>query len=157
MIRVAVVGDIGSGKSYVAKQFGYPVFNADVAVIQLYKKNKKCFEKLKKILPKYIISFPINKKEISKVIMANQNNLKKIVKVVHPEVRFSMNKFIKKNKYKKIVVLDIPLLMENKINKRNDILIFVDGKKKEINKRLNKKKKFKNFKKIKKTSTFSRN
>ena len=70
MIRVAVVGDIGSGKSYVAKQFGYPVFNADEAVIQLYKKNKKCFEKLKKILPKYIISFPINKKEISKAIIA---------------------------------------------------------------------------------------
>ena len=38
MIRVAVVGDIGSGKSYVAKQFGYPVFNADAAVIKLYKK-----------------------------------------------------------------------------------------------------------------------
>ena len=48
MIRIAVVGDIGSGKSYVAKQFGYPVFNADAAVMQLYKKNKKCFEKLKK-------------------------------------------------------------------------------------------------------------
>ena len=28
MIRIAVLGDIGSGKSYVAKQFGYPVFNA---------------------------------------------------------------------------------------------------------------------------------
>ena len=34
--------------------------------------------------------------------------------------------------------MDIPLLMENKINKKNDILIFVDAKKKEINKRLKK-------------------
>ena len=51
-----------------------------------------------------------------------------------------MNNFLSKNKSKKIVVLDIPLLMENKINKRNDILIFVDAKKKEIKKRLNKKK-----------------
>ena len=41
MIRVAVVGDIGSGKSYVAKQFGYPVFNADAAVIKLYIKNRR--------------------------------------------------------------------------------------------------------------------
>jgi len=150
MIRIGIVGDIGSGKSYVAKQFGYPVFNADVEVAKLYRKSRKCYKKLKKALPKYIISFPINKKEISKAIMANQNNIKKIVKVVHPEVRFSMNKFIKKNKYKKIVVLDIPLLMENKINKRNDILIFVDAKKKEINKRLNKKKNLKIIKKIKK-------
>ena len=37
------------------------------------------------------------------------------------------------------VILDIPLLMENKINKKNDILIFVDAQKKEINKRLKKK------------------
>ena len=50
-----------------------------------------------------------------------------------------MNNFIKKNKNKKLVILDIPLLMENKINKKNDILIFVDAKKKEINKRLKKK------------------
>ena len=50
-----------------------------------------------------------------------------------------MNDFIKKNKNKKLVVLDIPLLIENKINKKNDILIFVDAKKKAINKRLKKK------------------
>ena len=50
-----------------------------------------------------------------------------------------MNNFIKKNKNKKIIVLDIPLLMENKINKKDDILIFVDAKKKEIDKRLKKK------------------
>ena len=49
-----------------------------------------------------------------------------------------MNNFIKKNKNKKFIVLDIPLLMENKINKKNDILIFVDAKKKEIKKRVKK-------------------
>ncbi len=152
MIRIAVVGDIGSGKSYVAKQFGYPVFNADTSVIQLYKKNRKCFEKLKKILPKYIISFPVNKKEISKAIIDNKNNLKKIVKIIHPEVRVSMNNFLHQNKSKKIVVLDIPLLIENKINKKKDVLIFVDAKKKEINKRLKKKPNYnlEMFKKLKK-------
>ena len=54
MIRIGIVGDIGSGKSYVAKQFGYPVFNADFEVNKIYKKNKKCFIKLKKIFPNYI-------------------------------------------------------------------------------------------------------
>ena len=152
MIRIGIVGDMGSGKSYVAKQFGYPVFNADVEVVKLYRKSKKCYKKLKKALPKYIISFPVNKKEISKAIMANQNNLKKVVKVIHPEVRFNMNKFIKKNKYKKIVVLDIPLLIENKINKKKDVLIFVDAKKKEINKKLKKRPNYNlmMFKKLKK-------
>ena len=153
MIRLAVVGDIGSGKSYVAKQFGYPVFNADAEVAKLYKKSRKCYNKLKKALPKYIISFPVKKIEIFNAIIAGQSNLKKIIKVVHPEVRSRMNSFIKKNKNKKFVVLDIPLLMENKINKKNDILVFVEAKRRLINIRLKKRGNFnlkvvKRFKKI---------
>ena len=153
MIRIAVLGDIGSGKSHVAKQFGYPVFNADAEVARLYKKSRKCYNKLKKALPAYIVSFPIKKNEISKAIFASQSNLKKVVKIVHPEVRSSMNNFTKKNKSNKFIILDIPLLMENKINKKNDILIFVDAEKKEINKRLKKRSNFnlkiaKKFKKL---------
>ena len=41
MIRIGILGDIGSGKSYIAKKFGYPVFNADIEVAKLYKKEKK--------------------------------------------------------------------------------------------------------------------
>tara|TARA_B100000586_G_scaffold212189_1_gene159223 strand:- start:123 stop:698 length:576 start_codon:yes stop_codon:yes gene_type:complete len=138
MIKIGILGDIGSGKSYVAKQFGCPVFDADVEVAKIYKKNKICFNKLKNKLPKYINSFPIKKKELGKAIIENQNNLKKIIKIVHPIVRTNMNKFFKKNKKKKMVVLDIPLLLENKINKKDYILVFVDSKKKEIQKRLKK-------------------
>jgi len=138
MIRIAVLGDIGSGKSYVAKQFGYPVFNADDEVAKLYRKSKKCYNKLKKTFPDYITSFPVKKSKLSKAIIDNQYNLKKIIKIIHPEIRLRMNNFIKKNRNKKFVVLDIPLLIENKINKKNDILIFVDAKKKEIKKRLKK-------------------
>jgi dephospho-CoA kinase len=140
MIRLAVIGDIGSGKSYVAKQFGYPVFNADAEVARLYRKSRKCYSKLNKTLPNYITSFPVKKIELLKAIMANRQNFNKIIKIVHPEVRFSMNNFIKKNKNKKFVILDIPLLMENKINKKNDILIFIDAKKKKKNKKIKKKK-----------------
>ena len=138
MIRIGILGDIGSGKSYVAKNFGYPVFNADVEVSKLYRKEKKIFNKLKKVLPKYIYSFPINKNEISKAILANKANLKKIVKIVHLEIKKKMNTFLKKNKNKKIIILDIPLLLENKINKKDDILIFVKSKKLDILKRLKK-------------------
>jgi len=82
MIRIAVLGDIGSGKSYVAKQFDYPVFNADTEVAKLYRKSRKCYNKLKKTLPGYIVSFPVKKIEISKAIIADQHNLKKIIKIV---------------------------------------------------------------------------
>ena len=142
MIRIGILGDIGSGKSYVASKFGYPVFNADYEVAQLYQQNKKIFTKLKKILPKYFHSFPIKKEEISNAILANKNNLNKIIKIVHAEVRKRMNLFLKKNKNKKIVILDIPLLLENKINKKKDILVFVQSKKSEIIKRLKKRKNF---------------
>jgi len=138
MIRIAVVGDIGSGKSHVARKFGYPIFNADTEVAKLYKESKKCYYKLKKKLPNYIFSFPVKKGELSKAVLSSRNNLKKINKIIHPEIRKKMNIFLKKNKSKKIVILDVPLLMENKINKKKDIIIFVDGKKKEINKRLKK-------------------
>ena len=141
MIRIAILGDIGSGKSYVAKQFGYPVFNADTEVAKLYRKSRKCYRKLKKALPNYITSFPVKKVELSKAIIDNRLNLKKIVKIIHPEVRSRMGNFLKKNKSKKFVVLDIPLLIENKINKKNDILVFVDAKKKDIYRKLKKRNK----------------
>ena len=54
MIRIGILGDIGSGKSHVAKQFGFPVFNADREVSDLYKKNKKIFLKLNKVLQDHI-------------------------------------------------------------------------------------------------------
>ena len=142
MIRIGLVGDIGSGKSYIAKKFGYPVFNADIEVLKIYKKNQKCYKKLKKFLSKYITSFPVKKNELSQAIMANKNNIKKIIKIVHPEVRSSMNNFIKKNKNKKIIILDIPLLLENKINKKKDVVVFVESKKIKILKRLKKRKNF---------------
>jgi len=63
-----------------------------------------------------------------------------------------MNKFFNKNKKKKAIILDIPLLLEGKINKKSDILVFVEAKKKEINKKLKKRHNFnsKIFKKLKK-------
>ena len=138
MIRIGILGDIGSGKSYVANNFGYPVFNADNEVSKLYKKNKKIFRKLNKKLPNHILSFPIDKIEVTKAILTNKSNLKKIIKIVHDEIRKKMKLFIKKNKNKKIVVLDIPLLLENKINNKSDILVFVESRKEEIEKRIKK-------------------
>ncbi len=137
MIKVGIIGNIGSGKSYVAKQFNCPIFNADLEVRKIYHKNKFCYKKLKKKLPKYISSFPISKNELGKAIIGNKNNIKKIIKIVHPLVRIEMKKFFKKYKNNKIVILDIPLLLENKLNK-NYFLVYVDAKQNDILKRLKK-------------------
>ena len=142
MIIIGILGDIGSGKSYIAQSFGYPVFNADKEVAKLYKKDKKIFNKLQKALPEYLHSFPVKKSEILDAILAEKNNLKKIIKIVHYEIKKKTNFFLKKNKNKKIIILDIPLLLENKINKKTDVLIFVQSKKSDILKRLKKRANF---------------
>ena len=111
MIRIGIVGDIGSGKSFIAKKFSLPVFSADSEVANIYKTNKKCFLKFKKKFPKYILSFPLKKKEILNILNKNIKNIQKINKIIHPEVKLRLKKFLKKNKKKSAVILDIPLLL----------------------------------------------
>ena len=136
MIRIALVGEIGSGKSYYAKLFGYPVFNADREVAKIYETNKYCFNQIKKKFPKFFLKFPLKKEELVRCILANKNNIKEIIKIVHPLVKKKMNFFIKKHKNKKIVILDIPLFLENKLNKRGDVIIFIQSSQKNSFKKL---------------------
>ncbi len=136
MIRIGLVGEIGAGKTFVGSLFGYPVFNADKEIKKIYRKNKKCFLKLRKTFPKHIKTFPINKSEIKQIL--NKKNIKIISKITHPYVSLALKKFQKKNQRKKNIILDIPLLIENKLYKKSDILIYVKSKKKIIHKRLKK-------------------
>ena len=142
MIRVAIIGGIGSGKSFISKLFGYPVFNADNEVKYIYKSDKLCFNKLKKKLPNFIKNFPIKKKELALAISSNKKNLKLISSIVHPLVRKRMKKFIIKHKKQKMIVLDIPLLIENKLNKKKDTLIFIQSKNSNVLARLKKRPNF---------------
>ena len=148
MIRIAIIGGIGSGKSFISNLFGYPVFNADNEVKYIYKKNRECFNRLKKRLPKFIKTFPVKKEELISAINTNKKNLKLISSVVHPLVQESMKKFIMKNKKRKLVVLDIPLLIENKLNEKKDIIIFIQSNNSKVLERL-KKRSFFNRKLIK--------
>jgi len=142
MIKVSLVGDIGSGKTFVSKLFRAPCFFADVEVKRLYRSNRQCFIKLKKKFPQFIKTFPIKKNELSNIIKNKFSNLKSIGFIVHPFIRKKLRFFLKKNRKKKIVVLDIPLYLENKMYKKDDILIFLKTKKKEVNSRLKKRKNF---------------
>jgi len=138
LIKIGILGDIGSGKSFVAKQFTCPVFDADKEVSRIYQSDKSCYKKIKKKFPMFIKSKTIKKKELGNAIKANKKNLKKLSDIVHPLVRKRMNIFFKKNSTKKMVVLDIPLLIENKLYDKNFYLIFIQSKLSEINKRLKK-------------------
>ena len=142
MIRIGVIGGIGSGKTFISKLFKSPVFNADKEVEFLYKNNLECYKKLKKKLPRFVKSFPISKSQLIKAINEDKKNLKRISSVVHPLVREKLKSFLNKNKKNKIIVLDIPLLIENKLYNKKDILIFVKSKQNKVINRLRKRKNF---------------
>ena len=96
MIRICVIGDIGSGKTHISKLLAgkkYPLFNADHEVGKIYSSSRQVFAKLKKAIPKFVKSFPVQKQELTESILNNKNNLRKIIKIIHPEVRKKMNLF----------------------------------------------------------------
>ena len=96
MIRIALVGSIGSGKSYIAKLFKFPVFNADLEVGKIYKKEKKIFLKIKKKLPNFFSKFPVKKRELINAILDNKKNLKLITNIIHPIIKKKLFSFEKK-------------------------------------------------------------
>jgi len=124
---IGITGSIASGKTTVAHLMAgkrYPLFSADIIVSNLYK--KKSFKKI--LVKKFNLS---NKEEIKDqiklIIKYNKNNLYKLESIIHPFVRKEMKKFLRKKN--KLLFLEIPLLIESKLNKYFDKLIFVGAKK----------------------------
>ena len=101
MIIIGIIGKIGSGKTYIANKITKFNFNADKEVNKIYKKNKKFYNRIKKVFPNQITKFPIDKKELQRIVNKNKNNLKKLGKIVHPIVRAELKKFLKKYSKKK--------------------------------------------------------
>jgi len=127
VITLGIVGEIGCGKTYVSKVFkhyGYNVFNADKEVHNIYKKNKFINQKISKIFK--LSSKRVNIKDLVNVIIKNPSKLSILNKIIHPEVEKNLLDFIRKNKKEKLIVLDIPLLLETKFKHLADIVVFVD-------------------------------
>ena len=125
---IGITGSISSGKTTVANLLAskkYPLFSADLVVSNLYKKknfNKVLIEKFKLKSKK-----KINDK-IKLILKKNKNDLYKLETIIHPFVREKMIKFLKKKN--KLLFLEVPLLIESKLNKYFDNLIYVGASKK---------------------------
>ena len=137
-MKIGITGSISSGKSTATKILSrkiYPVFSADEEVKKLYKN--------KLFLAKLIKKFKIQNKNkvksfVKNLIINNSQKIKKLEKLIHPIVRKKMKEFIKKHKEKKLLFFEIPLLIESKLMKYFDIIIFI-GSLKKIRKRRYKK------------------
>ena len=129
MIKFGITGSIASGKTtasrILSKRCG-PLFSADKVVKELYQSKKF----------KLLISKKFNlknnnqlKDSIKKFVIKKKTNLKKIEKIIHPLVRKKMRAFTLKNKNKEMLFYEIPLLIESKLTKLFNVIIFIRSKK----------------------------
>ena len=129
MIKIGITGSLASGKTTASKILSScrgPLFSADKAVEELYK--NKHF--------KFLVSrrFRIKnnsqiKKSLKKLILKNKVNIKKLERIIHPLVRKKMKKFTSQNRNKKLLFYEIPLLIESKLMKHFNVIIFIKAKK----------------------------
>jgi dephospho-CoA kinase len=131
MVRVGILGSVGSGKSFVANIFrllGFDVFSADVVVDKIYQNNRIVNKKISNFFRLKLYKNKINKEELRQFVKKYPKKFKFLNKIIHPLVRKELINFLEKNKNKKLVVLDVPLLIENKLFKFVDIFVFIETK-----------------------------
>lgn len=128
MKKIGITGSISSGKTTASKILSSkrgPLFSADDVVKELYK--KRFFKNL--VSKKFNISSTVNiKKNLKKKILNNKSNINKLEKIIHPIVRKEMFRFIRKNKRKKFLFFEIPLLIESNLKKNFNLIIFIKAR-----------------------------
>ena len=129
MIKIGITGSLASGKTTASKIISSrrgPLFSADKAVKELYK--NKHFKSLVSKRFKIKNNSQI-KRSLKKLILKNKVNIKKLERIVHPLVRKKMKNFTLQNRSKKLLFYEIPLLIESKLMKYFNVVIFIKAKK----------------------------
>ena len=128
MIKIGITGSIASGKTTASKILSNkrgPLFSADKIVKGFYENND--FKRL--IIKAFDIKKKTNlKNSLKKKILERKSNIEKLEKIIHPLVRKEMKKFSTLHKKKKKIFFEIPLLIESKLMKYFDVIIFIKAK-----------------------------
>ena len=130
MIKVGLTGSIGMGKSTVAdmfKSFGYPVFDADKAVHDLYESGGAGINIIKSFYPAAVINSAVNRDKLRSYIIENPDKIRELESLIHPLVKKLRDDFLKTNQNEELLVFDIPLLFETGLNKTMDITVVVSA------------------------------
>ena len=128
MVRVGILGSVGSGKTFIAnifKELSFNIFSADNEVANIYKNNKIVNKKIAKFFKLKLYRGKINKQDLRDSLKKDPKKFKFLNKTIHPIVRKRLAIFLSRFKKNKLVVLDIPLLVENKMLNFVDILVLV--------------------------------
>lgn len=143
MVRVGIIGSVGSGKSFVAnifKELNFNIFSADNEVNNIYKKDKSVNKKISRFFKLKLYKGRIDKQELRDALKKNPKKFIFLNKIIHPIVRKKLVLFLSKFKKNRLVVLDIPLLVENKMFNFVDIFILIKTRSNSFNTRIKKRK-----------------
>ena len=119
MILIGLTGGIGSGKSEVARLLadrGAEIIDADVIVRELQQPGAEVYEKMIELFGAEVVAADksLDRTAIAKKVFTDESLLKTLNQLVHPIVKRVMNERVEAFRdTKKVVILDIPLLVEN--------------------------------------------
>ena len=138
MFIFGITGSFGTGKTTVSKMFsrlGAEVIDADKIVHKLIKENNSVYKKIVSLFGENILnknSKQINRKKLASVVFNNKSLLRKLCEIIHPSVISEIKKQIAMRKQCacKIIVIDVPLLIEANLSSLVDRLIVVKTKQK---------------------------
>ncbi len=148
MKKIAITGNIGSGKTTISNillKAGYKVFQCDKEISNLYlvknlkDKIKNTFENKVKNL--FFKNGRINKVALSDYVFSSSMQLRRLEKIIYYYLEITKKDFLEKNKKRKILFFDIPLLFEKKLEDEYDFIIYLflnkENQKKRVLKRKN--------------------
>lgn len=130
MIRLAITGSIGMGKSTVAEMFeraGVPVFDADAVVRDLQANDPDLIAAIGRRFPGTVAGGVLDRDRLSRLVLGYPAELEALEAIVHPEVQEARAKFVKENEGAPALLFDIPLLFETGGEKAFDKIIVVSA------------------------------
>ena len=142
MILVGLTGTIGSGKTFALSFFKskkITIFSADDEVKKIFK-SKAIKDKIYKKFPEAFSKKKINKNKLASIVFSDRRKLRSLEEVIHPIVRKKKSFFLNKNKNKKIIIMEIPIIFEQKNKKKYDYIIIMNVNRKIQRRRVMKRK-----------------
>lgn len=115
MIKVALTGSIGMGKSTVATMFasaGVPVFDADAVVRKLQAPGGGLIEKIAELFPGCVRAGTLDRECLAEIVLSDRAKLTQLEQIVHPAVQEARERFIAEHDGSPALVFEIPLLFE---------------------------------------------
>ena len=133
MKKIAITGQIGTGKSVLLNQFkllGYKTYSSDQIVKDLYAKDKHIINEIRKLNPNLVLNKKIRFDELSNKAFKEPSLLLKLEKIIHPRLHHIRSRIIKTNQINRntnrnIIVFEVPLLFEKKLQNNFDLIILL--------------------------------